>query len=106
MCIDAFIPIQRKKLKIACRRIIIFGIILTTNGIEINKQKIMNMMQWPRPTTEKGLQHLIGIWVWWRIFIPAFSQKIKTFYLALKMVKKTKKIGMDKLFRKSICWNV
>lgn len=54
----------------------ILGHIIKKNKIEINKNKINNLLKLPEQINKKGIQKIIGGLNWYRMFIPKFSEKI------------------------------
>lgn len=57
--------------------ITILGHIIKENKIEIDKNKINNLIKIPEKMTRKMAQKIIGSLNWYRMFIPNFSDKIK-----------------------------
>ena len=66
-------------------RVTFLGCVVTTNGIEMDPDKIESIREWPRPTNVKELQALLGFLNYNRQFIPGYSQK------ALPLTKLTRK---------------
>lgn len=49
------------------------GIIITPEGMSMEKEKVKAVMEWPIPKTVKGVQSFLGFANFYRRFIPAFS---------------------------------
>ena len=54
-------------------RVEYLGHILTTDGVEMDPEKVKSILNWPTPTSIKDLQQFLGLANYYRRFIPAFS---------------------------------
>jgi ribosomal protein L21E len=62
------------KCKLGSKSIYMLGHHISEKGLMIDKRKLMNINNWERPTTSKGLQHFLGFFNYFRRFIPKYSQ--------------------------------
>jgi len=76
---SVFLTINFDKCKFFVIRLPLLGMIVQPSGIEPNKTRLMNMLEWERPTTRKKLQRFLGIVNFFRRFIPHVSRMIKVF---------------------------
>ena len=53
------------------------GMIVTTNGIEIDTEKVEAIQKWEALSTVKDVQAFLGFANFYRQFIPDFSKKVK-----------------------------
>ena len=52
------------------------GLIISTEGIEMDPQKVSAMLDWPPPSDKKGVQRFVGFANFYRKFIKGFSHII------------------------------
>ena len=85
------IKIKGSKLKLGCKRMTFLGIIITRDGMIPNPEKTKAIMALPLPKTLKQLRRVLGIFAYYRKFIPKFSKRAKPLYdLTKKGVRKEK----------------
>ena len=85
------IKIKGSKLKLGCKRMPFLGIIITRDGMIPNPEKTKAIMALPLPKTLKQLRRVLGIFAYYRKFIPKFSKRAKPLYdLTKKGVRKEK----------------
>jgi hypothetical protein len=49
------------------------GFIISTQGLEVDSEKIQTIINWTTPTTVKGLQAFLGFCNFYRRFIEGYS---------------------------------
>ena len=62
------------------------GFMVTQRGIEVNPTQVKVVIETPTPNNKKELQHLIGRLPAMSCFIAHFTNKLRFFFLTLKMV--------------------
>jgi hypothetical protein len=63
-----------------CRQSIkLLGFIISNNCVQINRERVMNMLEWERPTSKKQMQRFIGIINYFRNCIPLYSNLMQPF---------------------------
>ena len=67
------IKIKASKLMLGRRRMPFLGIVITENGMEPNPEKTKAIRELKEPTTLKQLRRVLGIFAYYRKFIPKFS---------------------------------
>ena len=65
------------KCKFNTTRVKYLGMIVTTNGIEMNTKKIEAIQKWKAPLLVKNMQVFLGFINFYWQFIPEFSKKVK-----------------------------
>ena len=78
---NANLTINQKKCRFAYFKLNILGHSISSKGIEIDKHKITNVLNFPIPKTTKDLQSFLGLMNFFRDFIPNFSKISKKFNL-------------------------
>ena len=64
------------------------GLVIETNGIEIQKEKMSGVLEWPRPKTVKDVQKFLGLTNYYRQFVKDFAKIAKLLH---RLVRKNKK---------------
>jgi len=49
------------------------GFMVSGEGLRMDPDKAKAIVDWPRPTSQKDGQQLLGLWNFWRTFVPAVS---------------------------------
>ncbi|KAM5158255.1 uncharacterized protein ACMZJ9_009526 [Mantella aurantiaca] len=49
------------------------GLVISTDGIAMDPQKVYTILEWPAPTYKKGIQRFVGFANFYRTFIKGFS---------------------------------
>jgi len=62
--------------------------VIETNGIEIQKEKMSGVLEWPRPKTVKDVQKFLGLTNYYRQFVKDFAKIAKLLH---RLVRKNKK---------------
>ena len=62
--------LKAKKCKFGMKLIDYVGRVISAEGISMSKQKIESVIKFPKPTTEKALQSLLGLANYFRSFVP------------------------------------
>ena len=63
---------QRSMWKV--RKIEFLGVIIGSNGIEMEKEKMDRMLSWPEPKNTKDIRKFLGLINYYRRFIKNFAQ--------------------------------
>jgi len=56
------------------RKIEFLGVIIGSNGIEMEKEKMDRMLSWPEPKNTKDIRKFLGLINYYRRFIMNFAQ--------------------------------
>jgi len=56
------------------RKIEFLGVIIGSNGIEMEKEKMDRMLSWPEPKNTKDIRKFLGLINYYRRFIKNFAQ--------------------------------
>lgn len=91
---EAGLQADIKKCEFEVERTKFLGFIVTTNGVEVDPQKIETVVSWPEPTTKKGIQSFLGFCNFYRVFIRNFSRIAKPLTL-LTTAKEGPQITLD-----------
>jgi len=62
--------------------------VIETDGIEIQKEKMSGVLEWPRPKTVKDVQKFLGLTNYYRQFVKDFAKIAKLLH---RLVRKNKK---------------
>ena len=73
------------------------GMIVTTNGIEIDAKKVEVIQKWEALSTVKDVQVFLGFANFYCQFIPGFSKKVKSLNKLTKGTQYTTKKGTKKI---------
>jgi len=65
--------INKEKSNFLCTRVLLLGFVIDANGRRINPEKIANVKSWAPPTTGKMVQRYLGMFNYFREYIPLFS---------------------------------
>jgi len=64
------------------------GLVMGSGGIKMQKEKVVGVLEWPRPKTVKEVQKFLGLANYYRRFIKNFAKIAKLMH---KFVRKDKK---------------
>jgi len=70
------------------REIELLGLVIGSGGIKIQKKKVAEVLEWPRPKTVKEVQKFLGLANYYRQLIKNFAKIAKLMY---KLVRKDEK---------------
>ena len=70
------------------REIDFLGLVMGSGGIKMQEEKVVGVLEWPRPKTVKEVQKLLGLANYYRQFIKYFTQIAKPMH---KLVRKNKR---------------
>jgi len=70
------------------REIEFLGLVMGSGGIKIQKKKVAEVLEWPRPKTVKEVQKFLGLANYYRQLIKNFAKIAKLMY---KLVRKDEK---------------
>lgn len=73
----ASLTLDPTKCQFKVRRVKYLGLILTTEGIEMDPQKVATVVNWPLPKNVKDVQAFLGFANFYRRFIKGFSRIAK-----------------------------
>ena len=88
--IDAGLQVDIKKCEFETTRTKYLGLIITSNGIEMDPEKVAAIVSWKRPSNLRELQRFLGFANFYRRFIKDFSNICKP---------------LNNLLRKDTPWN-
>lgn len=74
---DAGLTLDPTKCRFKVKKVKYLGLILTTDGIEMDPAKVATVVQWPRPKNVKDVQAFLGFANFYRRFIKGFSRIAK-----------------------------
>jgi hypothetical protein len=87
---DAGMFLDPAKCKFKTKKVKYLGLILTTEGLEMDPKKVATVPEWQVPRTVKDVQSFLGFCNFYRRFIKGFS------YIAKPLTELTKKDGNGK----------
>jgi len=70
------------------REIDFLGLIMGSGGIKMQKEKVVGVLEWPRPKTVKKVQKFLGLANYYRQFVKDFAKIAKPMH---KLVRKDEK---------------
>jgi len=70
------------------REIDFLGLVMGSGGIKMQEQKVVGVLEWPRPKTVKEVQTFLGLANYYRQFVKDFTQIAKPMH---KLVRKDEK---------------
>ena len=73
-----------RKAQICCQELDIFGYRLTKNGLEVDPTKCQGILEYPTPTSIKGVRRFVGLITYYRRFIKNASILCKPLYDIIK----------------------
>lgn len=76
--------INREKSHFCCREVKYLGFIVNSQGLSVDKEKILPILEYPEPQNLKQLQRFIGMSTWYRKFIPNFSARMEGLLVLLR----------------------
>ncbi|KAF7578900.1 PRP38-assoc domain containing protein [Pyrenophora tritici-repentis] len=87
---DAGLHLDPTKCKFKVKKVKYLGLILTTEGIEMDPKKVSTILDWQIPRSVKDVQSFLGFANFYRRFIKGFS------YIAKALTELTRKDGEGK----------
>ena len=85
-------------------RVKYLGMIVTTNGIEMDTEKVEAIQKWEPPSSVKDVQAFLGFANFYRRFIPEFSKKVKPLNELTKGTQYTTRSGKRKIKYGTFDW--
>src|SRR5690606_10117534 len=83
----AKLMINQEKCKFCHTRITLLGFVIDRNGKRISKERVANIHKWAPPTNAKMIQRYLGMFNYFREYIPCMS----TLTAPLDQLRNTKK---------------
>ena len=81
---DAGLQVDIKKSEFAVKRTKFLGLIISTEGIEMDPEKTKAVRDWEVPTSLKGLQSFLGFCNFYRNFLKNFGRVARPLINLLK----------------------
>ena len=82
---DADLQADIKKCEFSVKRTKYLGFIISTDGIEVDSEKISAVESWQPPKTVKGIQSFLGFCNFYRRFIRDYGKIVKPLVNLIKM---------------------
>jgi len=79
------------------REINFLGLVIGSGGIKMQKEKVTEVLQWPRPRTVKEVQKFLGLANYYRQFVKDFARIAKPMH---KLVRKIRSRTREKSRRR------
>ena len=67
------LPINQLKSHFGLSSVVLLGHLISAKGIEIDRRKLLDVESWPVPQSSSQLQHFLGLFNYFRKFIPGYS---------------------------------
>ena len=83
---NLYIKLEKYAWKV--KEIDFLGLVMKTEEIKIQKEKVARVLEWPRPKTVKKIQKFLGLANYYRQFVKDFAKLAKPLH---KLVKKDEK---------------
>ena len=83
-CLEINLPLNPDKVKISCKSVPFFGMVLTADGIKPDPKKVETIKKWPIPLNVTELQSFLGSVNYSSCFIPGLSQLCKPLQALIK----------------------
>lgn len=82
---EASLVINEDKCTFGATQVLLLGFLVTGHGLKLDKDRVLDMLSWKRPTTKKTLQKFLGFINYSRRFIPNCAEKLDIFYSLLNV---------------------
>ncbi|HEX4851494.1 MAG TPA: reverse transcriptase family protein, partial [Puia sp.] len=99
---DANLRMKAKKCEFACKQLLFLGHIVSSEGIEMDKDKIEAIQRVEFPDTVKRMQRFLGLAGYYRKFIPNYGRLTAPLYDKIVEATKTGKFAKLKPDEKSL----
>ena len=86
-------------------RVKYLGMIVTTNGLEMDTEKVEAIQKWKAPSSVKDVQAFFGFANFYSCFIPKFSKKVKPLNKLTKGTQYTTRSGSKKIKYRVFQWS-
>ena len=83
-CLEIDLPINPDKVRINCKSVLFFGMVLTEDGIKPDPKKVEAIKKWPVPQNVTELQSFLGSVNYLSHFIAGLSQFCKPLQALIK----------------------
>ena len=83
-CLEIDLHLNHDKVKINCKSMPFFGVMLRADGIKPDPKKVERIKKWPVPQNVTELQSFLGSINYLSCFIPGFSQLCKPLQALIK----------------------
>ena len=85
---DLFVKLEKCKWKV--KEVEFLGIVIGPKGVEIQKEKIEEVLSWPAPRNIKEVQKFLGLTNYYRRFIKNFARIAAPLYMLVRKEQKWK----------------
>ena len=92
------------KCEFSTKKVKYLGIIVTTDGIEINTKNVEAIQKWKAPASIKEVQAFMGFANFYHRFISDFSKKVRPLIDLTRGTQYTTKFGKKKLKYQAFDW--
>ena len=83
-CLEIDLHLNPNKVKINCKSVPFFGMVLTADGIKPDPKKVETIKKWPIPQSVTELQSFLGSFNYLSRFVPGLSQLHKPLQALIK----------------------
>jgi len=85
---DLFVKLEKCKWKV--REVEFLGVVISPKGVEIQKEKVEGVLNWPAPRNIKEVQKFLGLANYYRRFIKSFARIAAPLYMLVRKEQKWK----------------
>jgi len=85
---DLFVKLEKCKWKV--REVEFLGVVIGPKGVEIQKEKVEGVLNWPAPRNIKEVQKFLGLANYYRRFIKSFARIAAPLYMLVRKEQKWK----------------
>jgi len=85
---DLFVKLEKCKWKV--KEVEFLGIVIGPKGVEMQKEKIEEVLSWPAPRNIKEVQKFLGLANYYRRFIKNFARIAAPLYMLVRKEQKWK----------------
>ena len=85
---NLFVKLEKCKWKV--REVEFLGVVIGPKGVEIQKEKVEGVLNWPAPRNIKEVQKFLGLANYYRRFIKSFARIAAPLYMLVRKEQKWK----------------